>query len=793
MKTKRLFLLVAITLLGCSGPDSPVGRIGRVAPTADGKGAAASAPLEFASRRVVESGSFADLPDRGELMAYLGSGAAKRDGAYTWHQVAVSEEHALRAIGNGSLRVQAPSGDVLVIQYDHVVEHPSGDWTWVGHLREDPGAQTIITFGAEAVFGSIAQAARRSLRLTSRNGVAWLVETDPAKLAGLASAGANPRNPDHLAVPKQLVTGRADTSSTQPQTVSAVSDAATAATTVDVAVGYTGGMVSRLGSASAVLTRINYLVTTTNEAYANSQIDARVRLVRAERVSYTDSNTNQDALEQLTGYDLDNQEYTAPNAAFDDLRAAREQYGADLVVLLRPFLDPEQDGCGIAWLIGGGKSGVSTGDGQDYFGYSIVGDGEDRNEEDGELYFCRDESFAHELGHNMGSNHDRENAKGDDGVLDDPDDYGAFSYSFGYKTGAGSGNFYTIMAYGDNGQQDYRVFSNPRITTCGGRACGTTNDDNARSLEQIIPVVAQFRATSVIDTPADDIAPGMVSSDINGDGRDDLFYRNDTRFLYWLMDGTTRLDWRSYTVRSDTRLAGYGDFDGNGRADLIWIRPSREVFLWLGTGTGFSTKFSHVHGEGWFMVGVADMNHDGRDDLLWYNPVKNSLVVWYMDGFSKTAYQIHAVPAGYRYVGSGDFNGDGLGDIIWDTAARDLYVWMNNGASFASTFVRTYQSGWKVAGTRDIDRDGRSDMQWHNQIQGKLVYWRMNGPAIASYKTFSIDSAFQSTGTGDFNGDGYGDMLWRNDSRELYMWLGTGTTFTSQFVAQNGEGWSVVN
>ena len=213
----RVVAVVLLAIAACSQGDPPAGGAGKLASDAIGtQPPEARAPFtETRAMRIKQAGTFASLPDRGELLAYPDRDKTRRDGAYAWHRAGVSEAYALRAIVERKLRVMTPSGEVLDIEYDHHIEHDSGDWSWVGHLPGDPGAQTILTFGAEAVFGSIAQTGKRSLRLTSRDGAAWLVETDPNKLAGLASAGANPTKPDYLAVPKQLLAEKAGALSAQ--------------------------------------------------------------------------------------------------------------------------------------------------------------------------------------------------------------------------------------------------------------------------------------------------------------------------------------------------------------------------------------------------------------------------------------------------------------------------------------------------------------------------------------------------------------------------------------------------
>jgi hypothetical protein len=473
--------------------------------TANATSGSLGAPVGSVTRTVERDpkSGFAKLPDHGDLVAYPGK-VVRQHGAYTWYRADLSEEHALRAIVGGYLRVTTPEGEILDFQYDRHIEHSSGDWTWIGHRPGHEGEQTILTFGAEAAFGSIAQTGKLPLRLTVRDGISWLVETDSVKLAGIVNAATHPQRPDYHIVPESKLpksrsghprtTAGGAIAGTAAFGAKAVMATTAAASRVDLIIGYTAGFATANGGVSGATTRINYLVDVANAAYVNSKISAQVRLVKTMQVSYTETSSNDTALEQLSGYESGTGSVT-PDAAFDALRAAREQYGADLVSLVRDFKVPEQVGCGIAWLLGGGLQGISAGEGWDELGYSVVSDGMDADA-DGKNYYCLDETLAHELGHNMGAAHDKAAAMGDDGTLDNPDDYGAYTYSFGYRSGIATGNFYTIMAYGDSGQTIYRTFSTPSTAFCGGYACGTSSEDNARTLLSTIPAIADFRASA---------------------------------------------------------------------------------------------------------------------------------------------------------------------------------------------------------------------------------------------------------------------------------------------------------
>jgi len=771
----RPWALALLVLAGCG--KNPQG----LADSMQSPPASRAGALPVATVRAHARGAFAALPDRGELLAYPGH-QVRRDGAYTWHRTGLSESYALRAIAEGHLRVTTPSGELLDFKYDRHVEHPSGDWTWIGHLPGHEEQQSIITFGEHAAFGSIAQPDKLPLRLTVRDGVSWLVETDGAKLAGIVNAATRPQRPDFIVPPGTHRLGGGPTLASAPAMAAA---GTTSGTTVDLVIGYTQGFAADNGGNSGAVTRLNYLVDVANAAYVNSGISATARLVAAVPVTYTDTTANSDALEKLTGYNSTTNTQTTPDPAFTALRAARETYGADLVSLARSFRDPENDGCGIAWLIGGGQSGVSTSD--SYFGYSVISDGTDAGT-DGKTYYCLDETLAHEMGHNMGAAHDVATAKGDNGVLD-ADEYGAYPYSFGYKTTATTGNFYTIMAYGDTGQTIYRIFSDPRSTFCGGRACGTTTQaDNARTLTQTIPIIASFRATKVsLEAP---------HNDVTGDGRSDVILRNVASQLlgWWEMNGAAIVGQHTISAGGSYWIAATGDLNGDGKIDVVWTNASRRLVLFTSTGTGFaSSTITNDFGAGWTIVGAGDINGDGMSDLIFRNAAAQLVSWWQMDGSQVLATRQQAAGGAYSLNAIGDFNGDGKDDLAWVSDARQPVIFTSTGTAFTSARVAlVYGSGWTLVDAGDVDGDGKADLIFRNSAAQLVAWWNMSGATVLGSHTQTAGNLYTLSAVGDFNGDGKTDLAWTNATRRLVFFTSTGTGFVSATVSNDfGSGWTV--
>ena len=479
-------VLIGMLSAGCSSDWDPA-RAGHAAEESGTTAAKTLPTASLSSRRGTTA--FASLPDRGELLRYSPDRKVKRAGAYTSHPVDISEAHALNAIASGELRLNAPDGKAVAVPFDHIEEHQDGNWTWVGDNGN--GDHAVLTFGEKAVFGEITSGGQ-SFRVTTRNGGTWLVETDHAMLAG-TNRGQPEQGPDFL-LPPTTTTGQGVAMAGSKAMAAAASGATQkAASVVDVALGYTNGLVTKYGSDSAAVSRITSFVALTNADYQRSGIAMRIRLVKTLLVNYADNNSNRDALQKLTGYNVDTGQPTTPDPAFNGLRAARDEFGADLVSLVRPHRSPEQDGCGIAWLLGAGQSAIDSADAP--FGYSVVSEGDDIDETDNFTYFCSDHSLAHELGHSLGQAHNQADAE-----------YaGAHAYSYGYRETSTTG-FHTIMAYPltDSSQFEIAYFANPAVNY-SGRSTGVANvSDNARSMDLTGPIVATFRNTVVntfIDVP----------------------------------------------------------------------------------------------------------------------------------------------------------------------------------------------------------------------------------------------------------------------------------------------------
>lgn len=747
------------------------------------------APRPTALAAATRQSSFASLPDRGALLAYAPGREVIKRGAETYRAVELSEAHALNAAAPGrSIELPTPSGETLRIGFQRVEESLDGNWSWIGRTAD--GQDAVITFGEKAVFGRIAQRGTEALRLTTSGGRSWLVETDPSRV--LDANNAPGATSDMLVPPSTasaILARKAAAQLTTGTKVSAqlggVDTKAGPSQIVDVVVGYTNGLATRLGGTSQATTRISNLIALTNQAYVNSSITPRVRLVNTLQVNYTDTNSNDVALEELTGITCTAtscSSQTVP-AALVPLRSARDQYGGDLVSLLRPLQQPQQTGCGISWLNGGGGTAIDNADAD--FGYSVVSDGTDVDETDGRTYSCSDTSLAHEMGHNMGQQHNIENSA----------ESGTHSYSYGYRETSTTG-FYTIMAYrlANSSQFEINYFGNPSINyTDTGRPTGTATANNAASLNITMPLVAQFRAAVVSFGK-------RPHNDFSGDGKSDIVLWNPSlAYLgYWIMNGPTYTGSAGFSVAANNEPVVSGFMHATEAHSSLVVRnqtaSTLSSYIWNTTSSAYALNNIGGYAAGWNVIGMGDIDGDGKDDLLWRNPTSGQFAYWLMNGTVFVSAQTYSPPVTYVVAGVGDFNGDGRSDLLWnDPGTRNASIWLSTGSGFTVGMIGQYGTDWNMVGVADVTGDGKADILLRDNGKTYLAFWKMDGAVYQGSTAFGLAGDYDLLTTGDFDGDGIEDVVVsRASDRSMRLWRSTGTAFTQSNIGQYGTGWSVV-
>ncbi|HEV2365327.1 MAG TPA: FG-GAP-like repeat-containing protein [Caulobacteraceae bacterium] len=229
-----------------------------------------------------------------------------------------------------------------------------------------------------------------------------------------------------------------------------------------------------------------------------------------------------------------------------------------------------------------------------------------------------------------------------------------------------------------------------------------------------------------------DFGTGGYPGDFNGDGRTDFLAPS-------LTSGGLYAEY--YAGGGDSGIIGngpfaVGDFDGDGCADALSIGLPYSSFPQVYNLIIFSCQpaqatLSTGIPQGWGVV-VGDFNGDGKSDILALNPAGGGAL--YLSTGTGLVAQSFSVPSDWlKYtILVGDFNGDGKQDLalIADgnsqlghyPPSHGSQVWLSNGTGFVDVYSIAGTSDPQInAVVADWNNDGAADL-WIQRASGDAQY-----------------------------------------------------------------------
>lgn len=370
------------------------------------------------------------------------------------YPIRINRSMSALSIGD-QLSLPLPDGRVLRLQIDKKWSTRNGDVQLIGHFEGEGSA--VITFGKDSFFANFS--------IEEHNYGIGLDENRQPFLIDHKASGNTIDLGDDMRLPE------AEDTPVKKSLNSLIPSSAAMATADNKSVMTLLAVYSPQfsdGFADPV-TRINQMIAFTNEAYDRSGVYIELQLAHAQQISFDNGADTGTLLDQVTD----------GTGAFSVVPALRNQYFADMVAVL-PF-STTGSVSGLAWVNGN----------LDSYAFSVSQF----------ALWGSDAVFAHELGHNLGSGHERISAN--------PSQSSPCSGGHtGYSCGHGNGSAGTIMSYLDDAAWNY-VFSNPTLD-CNGEPCGIAQGlanaaDNKTSFNITGPLIEAFR----IDTANDDDIDGV--------------------------------------------------------------------------------------------------------------------------------------------------------------------------------------------------------------------------------------------------------------------------------------------
>ncbi|MBD3237427.1 MAG: hypothetical protein GF330_12040 [Candidatus Eisenbacteria bacterium] len=289
--------------------------------------------------------------------------------------------------------------------------------------------------------------------------------------------------------------------------------------------------------------------------------------------------------------------------------------------------------------------------------------------------------------------------------------------------------------------------------------------------------------------PTQDVALG----DFNGDGRIDLVCANlnQPNALY-LNQGSDDLFVRipSWTASEAewTYDVALGDIDGDGRLDVVCANRNQPTTLYLNGPEGLSRSPSwFCGGEPSDTRGVAlgDLDSDGDLDLVCTSLDAGNYIVWNQDGMLAENPGWISSERFYSWkVGIGDADGDGSLDLAFAGGGRSVLYLNQQTPLFSSqpTWIAAEQDPTSDLALADVNGDALLDLVVANSHGEPNALYRNLAGQLPLHPDHMFGPGYDSRelALGDVNGDRLPEAAFANGPDPQAVYFNTGGRFASE-------------
>jgi Ca2+-binding RTX toxin-like protein len=175
------------------------------------------------------------------------------------------------------------------------------------------------------------------------------------------------------------------------------------------------------------------------------------------------------------------------------------------------------------------------------------------------------------------------------------------------------------------------------------------------------------------------------------------------------------------------KITGVGDFDGDGKSDILWRNTDTGVnTIWKSGNSATSQSVSPLTNQDWKVVGVGDFDGDGKSDILWRNSSSGVNAIW-KSGNGATVQAVNTLSdMNWNVVGTGDYDGDGKADILWRNSASGVNaIWKSANSATSQSLSPLANQDWVVLDgleSGDLLRGGAGANTLYGTINADLMY-----------------------------------------------------------------------